>query len=118
MEIQLIRQAARVAHEVNRAYCSAHGDLSHKSWSETPREIQMSAIDGVQRIIDNPTITAKGMHYSWKSYKLAEGWVYGPEKDFDKKTHPCICDYEDLSPENKVKDELFIASVKTVLGIV
>ncbi len=39
---------ARVAHEVNRAYCEACGDYSNVRWEEAPEWQQTSAIEGVK----------------------------------------------------------------------
>ena len=45
---------------------------------------------------------------------VADGWVYGAEKNAELKTHPCLVPYGDLPVEQRVKDELFTAIVKAV----
>lgn len=47
-------------------------------------------------------------HENWLKQKMAEGWVYGPIKDPEKKEHPCCVPYEELPPEQKIKDTIFI----------
>ena len=43
--------------------------------------------------------------------KLNNGWVYGDEKNADKKEHPCMVLYNDLPEEQRMKDKLFKAVV-------
>lgn len=46
-------------------------------------------------------------HISWSQQKLAEGWTYGPEKDPEAKTHPCLRPFDELPPEQQAKDFIF-----------
>ena len=39
--------------------------------------------------------------------KVDAGWVYGEEKDEEKKTHPCLMRFEQLSEFQQKKDKLF-----------
>ena len=56
MESRLsVGEVARVAHEVNRAYCAALGDVSQLQWDEAPEWQKKSAITGVKFNIDNKT---------------------------------------------------------------
>jgi hypothetical protein len=43
--------------------------------------------------------------------KVAEGWVYGPEKNPDAKTHHCIVPFDMLPREQQAKDYIFRAVV-------
>jgi hypothetical protein len=106
---------ARICHEVNRAYCAAHGDTSHLSWDEAPDWQRESALAGVQAIVDNPHMTPEHAHLGWLSQKAAEGWVYGAVKDATRKTHPCIVPYADLPLADRVKDHLFVAVVRAAM---
>ena len=101
-----IDKIARLCHEVNRIYCKSIGDFSHKSWEETPEELQNSVKAGV---VNNllKDLNPRQSHEEWVKYRSERGWVYGKEKDLEKKTHPCMVDYEDLPPEQKTKDEFF-----------
>jgi hypothetical protein len=45
--------------------------------------------------------------------KLEEGWKYGEIKDVEKKEHPCMVPYEELDLNQKAKDSLFIAVVRS-----
>ena len=46
--------------------------------------------------------------------RIAEGWVWGPVKDFDKKTHPCLIPYSELPLEQQRKDAIFQGVVRGV----
>ena len=85
---------ARVAHEVNRAYCA---DQS-----------------GVRAILADPTTTPEQSHEGWTVVKVADGWVYGPVKDADAKTHPCLVPYSELPPEQRAKDAIFGGVVRAL----
>lgn len=106
---------ARVAHEVNRAYCAAIGDTSQLSWEEAPDWQRASAISGVQQIRAGVVTAPEGLHQSWLVQKKWEGWVYGPKKDPEAKTHPYIVDFKSLPLEQQVRDHLFFAVCSALL---
>jgi hypothetical protein len=102
-------QIARIAHEVNRAYCEFLGDTSQVPWDDAPDWQKQSAFDGVRAA--QAGSTPEGLHEAWCRYKREDGWVYGPVKDAALKTHPCLVPYAELSNEQKFKDHLFHAVV-------
>lgn len=110
-------KAAVAAHEANRVYCQSLGDFSQPAWSDAPDWQKQSAISGVLAILEDPNITPSIQHGNWMKHKLADGWTFGVSKDIDAKTHPCMVPYSELPPEQKVKDELFGAIVRAVLGL-
>lgn len=98
---------ARVAHEINRAYCASLGDTSQPAWEDAPEWQKTSALVGVDMHLAKPDATPEQSHESWLAQKLAEGWKYGPVKDAEKKEHPCCVPYAELPAEQKAKDYLF-----------
>ena len=108
-----ISALAKIVHEANRAFCEVTGDTSLVPWAETPEEIRESAIAGVKAIMEDETITPKELHDEWVKNKAAEGWVYGEEKDEEKKTHPCLVDYKLLPVPQRFKDSLFLSIVRS-----
>jgi hypothetical protein len=104
---------AFVAHEVNRAYCAAIGDSSQPAWEKAPRWQKDSAIEGVRAHLQHPR-TPEESHQLWLDHKAADGWKYGPVKDPDKKEHPCFVPYAELPAEQRVKDHLFAAVVRSM----
>jgi hypothetical protein len=107
-------EIARICHEVNREYCRAIGDDSQVAWDNAPEWQRRSAVKGVRFIIENDSAPASSSHDSWLREKQAEGWVYGPVKDPDLKQHPCCVPYEQLPVEQKAKDYIFGAIVRSI----
>ena len=106
--MNFIEQIARVCHEANREYCKTIGDDSQPTWEDAPDWQKQSALKGVAYHIENAaTAKAEDSHVSWLKQKEEEGWVYGEEKDAEKKTHPCMVPFEELPQEQKVKDYIF-----------
>jgi len=97
---------ARVAHEVNRAYCQALGDHSQPAWEDAPQWQRDSAMLGVALHTAN-NVGPEASHESWMAQKVADGWKYGPVKDPERKEHPCIVPFADLSPAQQAKDFIF-----------
>lgn len=109
-----VEQIASVCHEANRQYCLMLGDASQKSWREAPWSLRQSAIAGVVFVQENPDAPLSFLHENWRKHKAAEGWIFGEEKCDEKKTHPCMRPYEELPPEQRVKDTLFRAIAKAL----
>ena len=110
---RFIEGVAEICHEANRAYCDAIGDDEQAPWAAAPKWQRDSAIAGVQFHMDNPDSTPEDSHKSWLAEKEKDGWTYGPEKDPVKKTHPCFTAYVNLPMEQRAKDYIFSAIVKT-----
>ena len=110
--IDRIVDIAIVAHEANRAYCRMLCDDSQPSWEDAPQWQRDSALAGVEaHIASGLTMTPEQTHESWLAAKAADGWVYGPVKDAEAKTHPCCVPYDQLPEAQRVKDHLFRAIV-------
>ena len=105
---------ARVAHEVNRAYCQSLGDYSQMVWDESPDWQQKSAIQGVSLHLES-NISPQDSHANWMRQKQLDGWKYGPEKNPTKKEHPCMLPYRELTPDQKAKDFIFKAVVSSLM---
>lgn len=110
-----MHDAARIAHEVNRAFCQAMNDDSQVPWADAPAWQKQSAINGVIFHVKNPDATPAASHEAWLAEKTAQGWTWGPVKDLEKLTHPCCLPFEELPIDQKAKDYLFRAVVHAVL---
>lgn len=106
--------AARLAHEANRAYCLSIGDNTQQPWHEAPAWQHKSCIDGVRFLIEHPKATPEDSHNNWLRTKYAEGWTWGPIKDVEAKKHPNMKSYWDLPREQRAKDLIFAAIVRTI----
>jgi hypothetical protein len=105
-----IDRIARVAHEVNKAYCEALGDNSQPTWETAPEWQRSSARMGADLHMSGD-FGPEASHISWVQQKMDEGWVYGEVKDPVAKTHPCIRPFAQLPPEQQAKDHIFRAVV-------
>ena len=114
MTIIAVEAIARVAHEVNRAYCAALGDLTQLRWEDAPSWQRELAVKGIQFALANPNATPEQQHESWMKTKEEDGWIWGEKKDPERKTHPCMLPYESLPIEQRVKDHLFRAVVSSL----
>lgn len=103
---------AAAAHMANRAYCMGVGDNSQLTWEEAPDWQRISAKNGVQGVLDGNT--PEQSHESWLMEKEATGWKYGPVKDPEAKEHPCFVPYADLPPAQRLKDEIYVATVRSL----
>ena len=113
----LVIAIAKVAHEINRAYCAALGDETQVAWEDAPEWQQQSAIAGVEMHLANPDATPEQSHESWLAQKVAAGWVYGEVQAAEKKEHPCCRPYDELPQEQKAKDYLFRSVVHMLKDI-
>lgn len=117
MKTLTLEDAARVCHEVNRAYCASIGDLSQVPWEQAPDWQQDSAKKGVLLHLagDHPPSVS---HEAWAAHKLADGWTFGEVKDEAAKTHPCLVPFDDLPVEQQIKDVLFTQTVVALRPII
>jgi hypothetical protein len=106
---------AAVVHAANTAVQEHLGDDSpseYRLWNE-PEDIRDSAVAGVVKARSGAT--PEQMWESWAEFKRAQGWKWGPEKDREKMTHPCLVDeYEMLPQGQRDKDVVFLAIVRAL----
>lgn len=114
MNQRSVQEIARVCHEVNRGLCIALNDYSQPSWEDAPDWQKVSAVHGVEAILAGRARTPEESHGSWTKEKIEAGWTYGPVKDPEAKTHPCLVRYEELPSEQRLKDVLFLAVVQVL----
>ena len=55
-------------------------------------------------IIELGELIARNTHEVWSLGRINDGWTYGEKRDDDKKHHPCLVPYEQLSEEEKNYD--------------
>lgn len=61
---------------------------------------------------------AKNVHEVWAETRMRQGWTYGEQRDDEKKHHPCLVAYEELSEEEKVYDRnTSISTLKLILKL-
>ena len=71
-----------------------------------------SLMKGTAFVLENPLTTAEENHNLWMKGKMEQGYVYGDVLDVEKKTHPSMIPFEELSEVEKRKDDMDILMVK------
>ena len=49
---------------------------------------------------------AEKIHDQWAQERRSNGWIYGPTRDDQKKHHPCLVPYDDLTDDEKEYDRI------------
>jgi hypothetical protein len=63
-------------------------------------------------------LLAKNTHETWSRQRLAEGWRWGPKRDDERKEHPNLVPYEELSEQDKDYDRrTAMEAIKTILAL-
>jgi hypothetical protein len=99
---------AQIAHAANAKHNELMGE-SHILWPDLDLKTRRSIIDIVLKVASsNGCITPEELHIDWLKFKKEDGWTYdkGPV-DRVRKTHPCLLEWKDLTPQQKLKDCLF-----------
>lgn len=105
-------QIAAVCHEANRALTAHVGDVPVQlAWDECSDDMRASCVRGVEFALAHPHATPAAQHEAWAAERLLQGWVYGPVKDAERKTHPALVPYAELPEGTRKKDALFRAVV-------
>lgn len=105
-------QIARLCYEANRGLRQALGESDEGPWEAASETTRNSTIAGVRFALKNPGVTPEETHEAWLKDKQAQGFVYGPDKDLEKKTHPCFLPYGELPAAQRYKDYIFLALVR------
>ena len=70
----------------------------------TPNPIDTSDVALTKEISELGEQLAKNTHEVWASSRIKDGWQYGEKRDDEKKLHPCLIPYEELSESEKDYD--------------
>ena len=115
---KMINDVAKACHEANKVLCEGLVDFSQKHWDEAEEWQLDSAIKGVEYFIINPDAPDSAQHDAWVDDKIADGWVFGEDKNTVSKTHPCLVAFDQLSVGQQAKDALFKAVCKTLVPLI
>jgi hypothetical protein len=69
-----------------------------------PQPIDTTGIELDADILELSELIAKNTHEVWSAGRIRDGWSYGETRDDEKKTHPCLIPYEELSEGEKEYD--------------
>ncbi len=116
---KFVRMVARACYEANKGVCEGLEDFSQPSWAMASDDAREATIQIVGRhikaLLSGMSLTPEEVHDAWMDHRLANGWRFGPVKDFEAKTHPCLVPYEDLSDGERSKDLVLTAVCKAMI---
>lgn len=69
-----------------------------------PLPEDLSGVELPSELSELAEFIAKNVHEVWAHNRKKEGWRYGPVRDDEKKTHPCLVPYEELPEAEKDYD--------------
>ncbi|MFA5154602.1 MAG: hypothetical protein WC554_18805 [Clostridia bacterium] len=75
-------------------------------------EEQKARARNVEIVINDPNMSQEAQHVEWLKCMHSLGWKWGEITDRKNKIHNCLVSYEDLPFLQKLKDHLFIQTVK------
>ena len=83
-----------------------------------PNPIDTSAIELPADLLELTEQIALNVHENWSAGRIAEGWTYGPCRDDEKKTTPCLVAYSELPEEEKEYDRrTALQTLKTIVAL-
>lgn len=109
-----IERVSEAAHEVNRVWQRIAGDPQDAHWDALSEQDKQAARTSVIGIVVHD-FNAEQTHAAWVADKKSKGWSVGPTKDAATKEHPCLVAWEQLPSEQRVKDELWVDTVRNFL---
>ena len=69
-----------------------------------PKPVDTSAVALPEELLELTEQIAENVHENWSAGRIAEGWVYGAERNDALKTTPCLVPYSELPEEEKEFD--------------
>ncbi|WP_417096740.1 RyR domain-containing protein [Leyella stercorea] len=83
-----------------------------------PNPVDTKSVDlpeGLKPLVEE---MSKNVHEVWAATRISQGWTYGKERNDEKKKHPCLMPYEELSEEEKEYDRnTSIETIKLILKL-
>ena len=104
-----IRRSIFVYEAARLAVISAKCPIVPKPWLERNTEFQEQFVTTVNDICTvNIVKTAEELHSDWVIAYEKMGWVYGPVRSTEHKTHPDMVPYNELPTLERDKDDVFV----------
>jgi ryanodine receptor 2 len=83
-----------------------------------PDPIQTESFDLPPHLSELLERLAENIHENWAKRRLDEGWIYGDQRNDQKKQHPCLVPYPQLPEEEKAYDRLIAEeTVRAIMAL-
>lgn len=100
---EFIYEAARIA------AIATNAPVIPEPWSEREQDFKNQFFEVIERQCGPDRCrNAKQLHEDWVKAYEKNGWVYGPKRDREKRTHPDMVPFKDLDPLERDKDYVFV----------
>lgn len=80
-----------------------------------PKPINTSGIELPPAVMELVEKLAASNHDNWAQGRMKEGWRYGPARNDERKEHPGLVPYDELSESEKEYDR--VSSIETLKAI-
>lgn len=116
MEDPLIDKIACVAYTAIRTWCIRTKQEVSPEWTDLPDDYADHIKIVVARAFaDMKTPSAKQLHERCLKDGKTAGWGYGAQVDREKKLHPDILPWEQMTMDQRMKDHIFSAVIRAFL---
>jgi class 3 adenylate cyclase/tetratricopeptide (TPR) repeat protein len=83
-----------------------------------PRPIDTSGVTLSEEVLELTELLAKNTHEIWARQRLSERWRYGAQRDDERREHPGLISYEELSEVEKQYDRnTALETLKTIISL-
>lgn len=84
----------------------------------TPKPIDTSNIVLPEELTELTEKIAENVHDVWAEGRIKQGWVYGKERNDERKENPCLVPYGELSESEKEYDRnTAMETVKLIISL-
>ena len=103
------RRAAFVYEGARLAAIAAGAPIVPVPWGEREDAFRAQFLGVIERQCGSGRSTSpEELHGDWVKAYLVMGWVYGPEYDRERRTHPDMAPYSELGKLEQDKDAIFV----------
>lgn len=109
-EKTVLERRAWFVYEAGRLQAIAVGALVPEPWSDREPTFRDQFLEVIEMMCgSNRQSSPEELHDDWVKAYAAMGWVYGPQRDPERKTHPDLLPFNQLEPRERDKDAVFVA---------
>ncbi len=108
---ELNERRAKFIYEGTRiAAIAAGAPIIPEHWAEREEDFRAQFLPVIERQCGpDYSIDAEALHDDWVKVYEKNGWVYGPKRDREKRTHPDMVPYWELGQLERDKDAVFVS---------
>jgi len=83
-----------------------------------PAPIRVDDVELPRDLSNLVEMLAENLHDLWAERRFSENWTFGPERDDNKKRHPCLVHYAQLPESEREYDRaMVVQTLKTIMKL-